>query len=144
MTESGSYERLFRVYPGHRYTTCPEYRPHTDPITCYNCDNAEVDPGDPGGRWEPPEPPSCMCTVFDDDSRTDLMGEIADLYELGFTYENAARFCPLFRTTCENCGKPISSYGDVIPAGKYDPAPCCSETCKEVIEKYRSTVWYST
>lgn len=116
-----------------------------DQVNCFHCMNAEVDPGDPGcytmsngdPGW-PSTPPEVMCGFIDPDSDMDLMMEIASLRGIpDYVIENAAKFCPLFKTKCAECGDIITDPAIALIAYEWDESVVCSQICKEKRERLR-------
>jgi hypothetical protein len=126
--------------------------------TCFDCLNAEIDPGYSATRLEPGEPASTECITnegfelmqnwlfarekardaFEEFLRKDLHAAVLAYDFDALTYNDFARFCPHFNPQlvekCGACGKEMNvpEYSWPYRAAGWEDYPVCDELCKKL------------
>lgn len=116
--------------------------------SCFDCQNADIDPSSPGSRMEPPTPATPICILNDEaideiHERLDRLG-VDNLYEA--LAEQCGHFTPVLFETCPVCDTKVSSplWSWDIWAQGWDAFAVCSEECRnQAEEKFRQSLGLS-
>jgi hypothetical protein len=103
--------------------------------TCFDCQNASIDSGYSGDRENPPEPATCDCNIYDQDSEY-----FDSLFEGDASIKDFALYCrhftPIMINECPVCqfqmNQPNWSWD--IHVLSVDVIPVCSASCQKILQ----------